>query len=1178
MTDQDKNVSNPQYNTSGTNPPGEDTQSRKRLRRLLAGSEENEAALSGSQPVKTGPPEQEPPASTAAPTGNEPTIPWPPPDQPVPDLSQTQRHPTGQPDSTGGWYTPGDSNTGVYGANPDSSATRPVSTGQPLPDETTRAIPRGSEPSGPPPGFTPPPPPRSDNVVPRRVEESDPNATQVTPAAYQSRRQVPPRSQPQNPGNPGAYPRQPANTGYPTYQSPPPQRQQGGNPPPPPTYSRSVGVGRSGGYPAATPVPSRPRASGWKRGLGCFLRAAVGLLFLVVFVVVAAGSWLVFQYFAIASDLPPVAELRNRASQFETTRILDRSGNPLYQIIDPNAGKRTFVPLNKISPYVVAATIATEDREFYNHPGFDPIAIARAFWQNYTTGEVVSGASTITQQLARALLLPDEQYERSYERKAREIVLAAEITRMYTKDEILELYLNEFNYGNLAYGIGAAAETYFNTTAEQLTLGQASFLAGIPQSPGVYDVYTNREATLGRQQQVILLMLEASQQKNCIYVSNRPNEPVCVNEPVALQAIQEIEAYNFQPTQDSMRYPHWVQFIRTLLEAQYDPQTIYRSGFTVYTTLDPALQDQAQAVVTAQIANLAGRNANNGALVAIRPATGEILAMVGSPDFYDDTHAGQINMAIAPRQPGSSIKPLTYVAAFEKGWTPSTLIWDVPTDFPPSGDPNDTRPPYQPVNYDGRYHGPVTVRSALANSFNIPAVKALQHVGIYGDSGLIAFAQRLGINTLNRPDYGLSLTLGGGEVTLLDMVSAFGTFGNNGVRVPPVAITKIVDYQGQVVYEYAPNPGAQVIRPEHAYLISSILSDNEARTPMFGPASPLALPFQVAAKTGTTNDFRDNWTVGYTPDLAVGVWIGNADYTEMIDVTGLTGAAPAWSAYMNYAVPALTNGNPTPFQRPGNMTERVICAFSGAEPSEFCTQQRTEIFAADQPPLPKEEDLWKRVEIDTWTGLRASAECAGFSDETMALNVTDPSAVRWIRETGDGQSWAASMGFNGPITFVPERECRASDPRPTIHIAGLNENQTITTSPLDVYVVVNATANFRQFRVEWGEGDDPSNWQPLVENNPNSYANPERVYSWNLHEIPAGRITLRVYMESHEQGRYAERRIHLNLNVPTPTPTMTPTSTITPTPTQTFTPTPTVPAPTNTSTAPAPTETTSPTP
>ena len=294
----------------------------------------------------------------------------------------------------------------------------------------------------------------------------------------------------------------------------------------------------------------------------------------------------------------------------------------------------------------------------------------------------------------------------------------------------------------------------------------------------MYDVFTNRDETLRRQKQVVLLMLETSRQKGCIAVSTS-EKPVCVDEAAAIKAIQEIEATNFQFKQYSMRYPHWVNYIRSLLEAQYDPQFIYRSGFNVYTTLDPDLQDQAQAIVTQQVEALADRNAHNGALVAVRPTTGD-LAMVGSPNFSDEDHSGQVNMAVSPRQPGSSIKPITYLAAFEKGWTPSTLIWDVPTDFPPSGDPNDTRPPYQPVNYDGRFHGPVTVRTALANSYNIPAVKALQHVGIYGDGGLISLTKRMGINTLDRNDYGMSLTLGGGDVTLLSMTSAFSIFANDG--------------------------------------------------------------------------------------------------------------------------------------------------------------------------------------------------------------------------------------------------------------------------------------------------------------------------------------------------------------------------------------------------------------
>ncbi len=710
----------------------------------------------------------------------------------------------------------------------------------------------------------------------------------------------------------------------------------------------------------------------------------------------------------------------------------------------------------------------------------------------------------------------------------------------------------------LSYGIEAAAETYFHTSADKLTLGQAAFLAGLPQSPSIYDIYTNPKDTLARKNLVILLTYGMSQSDNCIYVSNSPTK-VCVDAAAAAQAVKEIDNYKFQAEDISIRYPHWVNYIRSLLEAQYDPQTIYRSGFTVHTTLDPTMQDKAQEIITNQLAALAGHNSKDGALVAIQPSTGQILAMVGSPDFNNDAISGQINMAVVPRQPGSSMKPFTYVAAFEKGWTPATLIWDVPSEFPPSGDPNDPRPPYVPVNYDGRFHGPVTVRVALANSYNIPAVKTLQFVGIYDNQGLIAFTRRLGIKSLDRNDYGLALTLGGGDISLLDMTSGYAIFANSGVRVPPVAITSIEDYTGKVVYQYQPSAGEQVVRPEHAFLISSILSDNNARIPAFGPDSVLNLPFQVAAKTGTTNDFRDNWTIGYTPDLAVGVWIGNADYTEMQDVTGLTGAAPAWSAFMQYAVPAISNGNPTSFKKPANIVERVICSVSGTEPSEFCPQQQSEFFAADQPPQPAQDDLWKKVNIDTWTGLAASAECSGYSKEALTLNVTDSWAVKWIKETDQGRAWAESMGFQNPVNFLPQRECKAIDPRPEIHFAGISENQTVDHSPLDIYAIVRATANFKQFRLEWGEGDNPSEWKTLVDSNPNQYGNPERIYTWDLTDIPAGKVTLRIYMESNEPDRYAEQRIHLNLQVPTPTPTSTATATATPTTTST-------PEPTSTST------------
>jgi penicillin-binding protein 1C len=921
-----------------------------------------------------------------------------------------------------------------------------------------------------------------------------------------------------------------------------------------------------------------PRGSGfsfdpaalWRNNKGCLIRGLIALTFVFIALVLCSGSYLLYQYYSIARALPEIGDLRERTSQFETTRILDRNGQLLYEIVDPNAGRRTYIPLTEISPNAVAATIATEDKEFYSHPGFDLFAMLRALWQNYQSGGTVSGASTITQQLARALLLsPEERAERSYTRKAREIILAAEITRRYSKDEILELYLNEIYYGNLAYGIEAAAETYFGKTAKDLTLGEASFLAGLPQSPAVYDIYTNPEATLIRQQQVLVLMFELSNAQGCIQVSNSP-APVCVDPLAATEAANAMKVYPFTPPSFDAKYPHWVNFVRAQLEAQYDAQTIYRSGFTVYTTLDPILQDKAQQLVTEQIALMVDKNAHNGALVAIRPSTGEILAMIGSPDFNNASISGQVNMADSPtRQPGSSIKPITYVAAFEKGWTPATLIWDVPSEFPPSGNPNDTREPYKPVNYDGKFHGPVTVRVALANSFNVPAVKTLDFVGIYDNpatpqkDGMIAMAERLGITSFTRDDYGLSLTLGGGDVSLLELTSAYSVFANGGRRVPPVAILKITDFEGKVIYEYKPQPGEQAIRAEHAYLISSILSDNNARSWMFGTNSLLNLSFSVAAKTGTTNDFRDNWTLGYTPDLVTGVWVGNADYTPMVNTTGLSGAAPIWSQFMEFAVPYVTGGNPTPFVRPPGIMDRVVCSLSGTEPSNFCRGgQYTEIFASDQPPLPAGQDLIRRIKLDLWTGLQASEACKGPSEEQVVLNVTDKWARAWF-ETGAGRAWLEEHDLPHNPYYAPERECRADDPQPIMEF-GLSEGQTITTPVLEIKGSADAEGGFKRWRLEYGMGAEPASWSVLSESR--DPVKNGTLYSWNVSSLPNGTITLRLILVGDKAE--VEKRIHLTLSLPTPTaPPATPTFTPSPTETPTV-----IFIPTDTPTAP-PTET-----
>ncbi len=1022
--------------------------------------------------------------------------------------------------------------------------------------QPTQKVERAETPLPPPLGETPHMPPAALDShampLPRRVSEIDVAATRVSPAAYET------PAYREHRGEEDSFP---------------PKRTSSGSRPSEQQYRTNVPITPSAVKETKERKP-KPLAAKVQRDsrkkLSCIGYGIVASLFLFVLSGLILASILIYQYYNIAKTLPSIEELRAKASQFETTRIFDRKGNLLYEILDPNAGRRTYVTLDKISPFMIAATLATEDKDFYSHGGYDAVAIVRAFWQNYTSGEVVSGASTITQQLARTLLLsPEERSQQTYQRKLREAILAAEITRRYTKDEILELYLNEIYYGNLAYGVEAAAETYFNTTASNLTLAQSAFLAGLPQAPSVYDVFVNREAAMKRTEQVLYLMFEASKEKGCIFVSNHQN-PVCIDVLQAISAAEEIKNYPFKKNEVKIEHPHWVNYIRSLLESQYDAQTIYRSGFSVYTTLDPDLQSEAEKLVNQQIASLAENNAHSGALVAIQPASGEILAMVGSADYFGDEKSAQVNMAVSPRQPGSAIKPLTYVAAFEKGWTAATLIWDVPSEFPPSGLENDPRPPYVPVNYDGRFHGPVTVRYALANSYNIPAVKTLQFVGVYGtsdrpgESGLIGMARRLGITTLNRNDYGLSLTLGGGEVSLLELTSAYAVFANGGRRVPPVAITRITDFEGKEIFRHEAAEAQQVISPAHAFLISSILSDNEARSASFGADSPLNLPFPAAVKTGTTNDFRDNWTIGYTPDLVVGVWVGNPDYTPMINTTGLTGAAPIWSTFMQIAIPKITQGRITPFARPADIIEKVICSISGTEPSQWCPQQRVEYFAANQPPLPKENDLWQESMIDTWTSLLASRDCPEFTEKVFTINVTDLWAIKWLSEDPQGKQWAEEMGFPDPIVFTPSRLCKNSDSRPKLAFAYPRDGDVIKTSPLDIYIQAGATSDYEGFSLFYGNGREPQKWELLAQGR-DQYLNPEKIISWDISQLPAGEYTLRLLITSLRHT-YAETKITLRLEVPTPTPTAT--STELPTPTATMTSTPTA---TNTATIP-PTE------
>ncbi len=562
---------------------------------------------------------------------------------------------------------------------------------------------------------------------------------------------------------------------------------------------------------------------------------------------------------------------------FQTTILYDRNGEVLAEIY--SEGRRTWVGLDQISPHLIDATVATEDATFFTNSGVDPARILGAAWQNAEQGDIVSGASTITMQLARNLFLgPEARYNQSVDRKVLEAGLARDLTSTYSKEELLEMYLNLLNYGHLAYGPEAAAQVYFGKSASELSLAEATLLAGLPQQPAKLDPFRNFPAARARQRVVLDLMVRHG-------FLTQAEADATYQEPIAL---------NPEPDKRILRAPHFVNYVLGELEAQLGEGFVRRSGFRIYTTLDLKLQELAQEILAEKVAELQPRyDLNNAALVALQPGTGEILAMVGSVDFHNEAIQGQVNVATSLRQPGSSIKPILYATALnDNRISPATILWDVPMTYTVGAGQS-----YRPVNYDRKFHGPVTARTALASSYNVPAVKLLDRVGV---PRMLESARAMGIHSLSRgPEwYGLSLTLGGGEVTLLDLSTAYHTIANGGRYQPPVAVLAVTDSQGQSVMEgpeYAPQ---QVISPAAAWLVTDMLSDNQARTPGFGANNLLRLSRPAAAKTGTTDDYRDNWTVGFTRYLLTGVWAGNTDGRPMKGSSGASGAAPIWNAFM----------------------------------------------------------------------------------------------------------------------------------------------------------------------------------------------------------------------------------------------------------------------------------------
>jgi penicillin-binding protein 1C len=582
-------------------------------------------------------------------------------------------------------------------------------------------------------------------------------------------------------------------------------------------------------------------------------------------------SWLV-QGTPGSVILPPLVALPLDAALPQTASVLARDGSVLAELNDIHFGRRRAVPLAQIAPALWWATVATEDRRFFDHPGVDLLGLLRALGQNAGSGGIESGASTLEMQVVRNLFLADERMEQTLSRKLKEAAGALQLDRRFSKWEILEAYLNLVYYGHQAYGAEAAAQTYFGKSAQELTLPEAALLAGLPQNPAAFDPLQDPEAAKARQEQVLDLMVRAG-----FITAEEAAEAKTA--PLAFVA----------PTPAPFRAPHWVTYIRDIVRARFGPEALFTAGLRIQTTLDPAVQALAEEVVAAGEGVRRLARANNTALVVLDARTSQVLAMVGSKDFWDATIHGQVNLALAGRQPGSSIKPVVYLAGFERGLNPAVEVLDQRTVF--SAPPG--QPPYVPTNWENRFYGRVTLRDALGNSLNVPAVKVLKYIGVPAFQDM---ARRLGITTLDRWDpRWLSITLGGGEVRLLELVNAYATIAREGVYLPVEPLLRVETARGEVLYEAPAAPqGEQVVDPRVAYQLLHVMGDAGARLVTFGPRSPLNLARPHMVKTGTTDDYRDTWTVGCLPQVCVGVWMGNTDNRPMTKVSSSLTAGKLW--------------------------------------------------------------------------------------------------------------------------------------------------------------------------------------------------------------------------------------------------------------------------------------------
>lgn len=748
-------------------------------------------------------------------------------------------------------------------------------------------------------------------------------------------------------------------------------------------------------------------------GLAAFL---VGSLSLTV-----ALAW-------FSRDLPDPNTLLDREIP-QSTKIYDRSGAVLLYEIHGEEN-RTLIKIQDIPAYVPQATVAMEDKRFYTHSGIDWKGLIRAVVVNVVKGKRIQGTSTLTQQFVRNAILTTE---RSYVRKMKEIVLAFQIERLYTKDQILQLYLNEIPYGSTMYGIESAAEGYFGKQAKDLTLDESALLASLPQGPDYYSPYgtgsrgDNRVRLIGRQHYILDLMAEQG------YVTKDQAE-----EAKKVDTLKKLVPKKI----GDIKAPHFVAYVRSQLIDKYGQRAVEEGGMKVVTSLSWDMQKIGEEEVAKGVEDRGAKYGfNNGALVAIDPKTGHILTMVGSKDFFDEEHDGQVNVALRPRQPGSSFKPIVYAAGFAKGYTPEMTLWDVNTKF--KTDLKD----YEPKNYSLNENGPVSVRKALQGSLNIPAVKMLYLVGV---GRVLDFAETLGYSTFgDRQRFGLALVLGGGEVKLLEHTQAYAAFANEGRQAPLTSILKIEDAHGKTLYEWEASEGKPVMEREVALTVSDVLSDNNARSYIFGTRNSLTLPDRpAAAKTGTTNNYHDAWTMGYVPQLAAGVWVGNNDNTEMKSkADGSVVAAPVWQAFMKRAtkdIKAETFVKPQP-----TSADKLILLGKSEESRVTVDKVSGKLATVFTPPELKEERLFREAHSELW--YLDKDDPRGPAPTNPA---SDPQYATWEAAV---RAWATQSGWNATSTAPTEfDDVHTLENQPKLTIVSPSSNSTISSRDLSVNVIVSA--------------------------------------------------------------------------------------------------------------------------